>query len=358
MNDSTPQSDAFVQIRNEEEKLDSFAQQISRELDDIKGKRSYHEVGEHPMDPEHIKLGFIKDDNLSSKVQDYSKKNLLSDVTTRLWMFFAIYYKVADLSEHYSRYVAGILEKLSHEKMTALVNLLVTEDRMAKQDAPPQEATVHDYANPNCKAEIHTRIYFAGAYDFESTPGNSILLHRGHADKTLLVRATEQSFSFQQAAKNTGDLEDKALDCRIEQIPVCIKFTKDRASYENEIRLRAQLGLGGGGSIVHDNHIIPMRCHFDATKSGKLNKKFAWDKMDERFRKLPTYTNTIETMSHISQQEFVDISSYPYAMVFPLSMHVNLFESIAHGVMDLDMPRCLSKDMGGVLKTLHDKGEF
>jgi len=352
--DPALRSDTFVQIQNDEEQLDSSVQQIIREVDDVKGIRSYHEAGNHPVDPEHIKLGFIKDDDLPTKGENMASKGFLSDVATRLWMFFAIYQNATDSSQHYAKYVSEILSKFCFEKLKTLVEMCVTEDRVAKKISTRPEATVHDYANPHCKAEIHTHYYFAGAYDFESTLGKSILLHRDHGGKTLIIRATEHIFSFRKIMLETGDSEDQ-IQCTIEQRPVCIKFTKNRAKYENEIQLRTELDVGG--NFVHCNHIAPILSHFDATKQdNKLNKKFALDRMDERFRKLPTYSHTIECTNHNTQHEFIDISSYPYAIVSPLSACANLFESINHGIMDPAMLRCLSKDMGTVLQSLHNKG--
>ena len=82
--DSSLLSEAFTRTRNDEQKLDLCVQQIIRELDDVKGIQSYHEDGNHPVDPEHIKLGFIKGNNLPLKRKNVARNGILSDVATRL----------------------------------------------------------------------------------------------------------------------------------------------------------------------------------------------------------------------------------------------------------------------------------
>ena len=115
-------------------------------------------------------------------------------------------------------------------------------------------------------------------------------------------------------------------------------------NYENEISLRRDLGVGSNFS--HDNHIAPILCHFDATMlDKKTNEKFVSDRMDERFRKLPTYAHTIGATNHNPQQGFINISGYPYAIMDPLFTHANLLESMTSGIMDLDILSCVLKDM-------------
>eukprot|EP00957_Ditylum_brightwellii_P100458 7657784-Ditylum_brightwellii.AAC.1 len=99
--------------------------------------------------------------------------------------------------------------------------------------------------------------------------GPSILIHRGVGGRTLLLRATEHTFSTARSAGEKSDgngnaasnddeedgvgVEVSAMDgsvqdsdkskteFRITARPVCVKFFRDRGPYEREIEARSKL---------------------------------------------------------------------------------------------------------------------
>lgn len=347
----TFQSDSFAQIRKDKEKISSFVEQIIREFSE-KGIRSYHEIGKHPVDPEHMTLGFLNDTSVEKDRYELSNCKL-GDAGTRLWKFLTIFQNRKDSSDHYAQYVMEILSKLSSEEIEHLSNLRVVENELEKQNVSQSELTVQGCANPYCKAEIHSKSFFAGSYDFQTTLGTSIFLHEGYGGKTLSVSAIENIFDLRE----TGDSENQIIESSIEKRPVCVKFMKSRKQFESEIGMRAELKLGK--KYAHEGPIVSMLDYYDATKLNvKKNKKFAFDRKNKRFQHVPIYSLGMETprQKRGVQQKFVDISRFPYAIVYPLGSQKNLLESVACGAMNQELGMNIFIEMAEVLKTLHNKG--
>ena len=394
LSSSLSKKSSFYQYRTNGELIDRCVQAIMVE------SRGDMKISVHmnpPVDPVHELLGFSEKsestdkDSLISKDlvesgndasgKSKSKKLELSDVVSRLWVFLTTFTNPSDPSDHYAVYIEKVVHGLHFQTVHDLVNRVVpdygTHCEEINRDA--SKLTIRDCANVYCKSVIHSFYYFAGLYEFiPPSPdpndryagcGPSILLHYGRERKTMLLRATEHSFKT-ESSRRKKEKKAKLSTCKesdglapskkydtnftVSTRLVCIKFISDRSVYEREIKMRSALDIKVDADAT--GPIVPILANYDATCSKKAsNRQYASDILDERFQKVPlrSYSNT-DTI-----KDWVDISSYPYAIVLPLSTDMNLEEVFAHeGVADIFDIRETALQIGGSLKFMHKNSKY
>ena len=103
---------ALYRCRLDEKLLRSCEKQIRAEIMNDAKDASYHLRDIHPVDPEHIELGFLLYDDFNEldKSEQNHRREGLSDVCFRLWAFFAMFYNTHDHNDHYASSVKNIIE--------------------------------------------------------------------------------------------------------------------------------------------------------------------------------------------------------------------------------------------------------
>jgi len=325
-----------------------------------------HVDNKHPVDPDHEKFGFTKDENIIVYAVPSAGKNItFSDVASRLWIFLCMFSNMNDKTDNYAKYVEGVLRDLAFDSLQFLVNKSIPtytySDSLASFSS---DKVLRDYANPYCRAVMHSFYYFAGLYDFSApASGASILLR--HQGSSILLQVMEHSFFAgsskdnsietdevrEQSEKDKEDSDDdndinfKVHDDSEFQIShrmVCIKLMKDEARYRKELALH---GAFSEKAIA----TAPILAHYDATNTKRVvDKQYASDIEDHRFRNVCLRTTSLDSCDK------VDISEYPYAIVYPAATDFDISDSLIRGSFDLSLGSQLCHQMGNVLNELHD----
>mmetsp|Transcript_8743 Transcript_8743/g.10098 ORF Transcript_8743/g.10098 Transcript_8743/m.10098 type:complete len:1855 (+) Transcript_8743:175-5739(+) len=322
---------------------------------------SYHKKGNHPIDPDHIKLGFLDD------LQDFTQDNKdsgfqLSDVCMRIWVFFSCYFNPFNPEDNYCDSLKRVLGQLSFDVIENVIYKQIpiyAFENTRTTDFNSNPFTIEQYANVYCKIEMNSHHYFSGLYDF--TPpsnGTSILIHHDCTGQSILIRATQVKFTvneteddYEETGKSWMFNPATDVNCRtdfsVEKIPVCFKLTKNKSLFEREVNWRKELG-----ELKAHRSVAPILATYDATKSEEADFRYAKDRQDERFRKLPLRTN----LSSSNVEEWVNLSRYPFAVIFPYSSDGSLYNALSHGSINPFALKGIVQDMGHLLKDMHNQG--
>ena len=142
--------------------LNSLEQQI---LAEVSGDYllSYHWKGNHPIDPIHMKMGFLTSSLNTPFAQESGLQ--LSDVCSRFWIFLAAFVNLKEPADQYAASVDRIFEKLNHEETKYLIRMPIAPGTFRNVqiiDWDRTSITVEHYANIYCKAILHKYFHFAG----------------------------------------------------------------------------------------------------------------------------------------------------------------------------------------------------
>lgn len=350
---------AVSNCRKEKELINSFEQQI---LAEVSGdfSVSYHAEGNHPIDPVHMMLNLL--DNVSSSPVTYNTGLRLSDTCMRFWIFLATFVNLKTPSDQYSTSVDRILEKLNFEETKYLVRMQIpsgTFGNVQTVNWDHSKLTIDHYANIYCKFIFHKYFHFAGMYDFAPPSTSSILVHRGRNNESALILATQKNFSMKKTEgtvsdgswmfdPTTDDVRDRS-DYEIEETQVVFKFMTNRLDYERELNWRKEFSE----EDEINNGILRTLTTFDPNCiDGEVDKKYAVDRVNKRFKVLPLHSNAVAG----NLEDTIDLTKFPYAVVFPFAAGGTLQDVVSHGSMDLASIKRASYQMGNVLNGIHNLG--
>jgi len=309
-------------------------------------------------DPVHD-IGEEKKEDTSKSQLDAERVFELSPVGIRLWCFFVAYNNRKSPEDNYLQQVESILEDLEFDIVEKLIDLAVPKFAVEFMEpgVSPVGLTMRDIASPKIKALFESYYFFLGRYEF-STEIDGVLLHRSCDNNTVYIRAMEhvvRTTEYQppkvyspgvaeESIWNTGEMvHDEegylASEFKDKKRQVCFKLTRNETVYNNEIRSRSQLGMKEG--IVTPNHILPLLSHFSTSEHGR----FKLDVNDERFKMLNCYGS-----------EYIRLSDYPYALVFPHSDEGDLYDFSFHqGTHQRNEIIDIGLQVTKALKLMHEK---
>lgn len=343
--------------RQEKELLTSLENQLLAEISG-EGNLSMHTRDNHPVDPIHVKLGFF--DKL--KMADDQKDDELSVVTERFWVFIATFVNLANPMDQYASYIESILEILTFTQMERLVKMEMPSwafKRLFTLEWDTFGYTIENYANIYAKVYFHKYYNFAGLYDFTPTSNTSILLHRGSTNQSVNILATRKEFKMLKPADAASDFTwmfDPATDVKkrsdysIEESKVVFKFMTNRYDYEREIKWRKELCNEDSKAGIKDD-ILPILSHLDPNAiDGEIDKKYAEERVGVRFKAMPLYSKDI------ASGQTIDLTVYPYALVFPYAAGGTMQDSMTRGTLTPSEAKLCAYKMGLVLDELHQCG--
>lgn len=346
---------AVFNCRKDKELINSIEQQI---LAEVSGDYSvsYHVEGNHPVDPIHLKLGFFE--NLPKDPVTVKTGVKLSETCTRFWIFFATYVNLQNPSDQYAPSVDRILEKLNFDETKALVRMQIPQETFRSVQTvnwDHSRLTIDHYANVYCKIILHKYFYFAGMYDFAPLSTSSILVHRGRNNQSALVLATQKKFVMKRPGNGvvsdgswmfdpTTDVRNRS-DYEIEEMQVAFKFMTNKIDFEREVKWCKE--FSGNKNI--SGGLVQILSTFDPNCiDGEVDKKYALDRVDKRFKVLPLHLN--------GPDDTLDLTKFPYAVVVPYAAGGTLQDVIGHTNMDLHAIKISAYQMGSVLDDIHDLG--
>lgn len=350
---------AVFNCRKDKELINSFEQQILAEVsgDD---SVSYHWEGNSPVDPIHLKLGFF--DNLPKDPVTPKTGVRLSDSCTRIWIFFATFVNLQNPSDQYAPSVDRILEKLNFDETKSLVRMQIPQGTFRNVQTvnwDHSKLTIDHYANIYCKIIFHKYFYFAGMYDFTPLSTSSILVHRGRNNQSVLVLANQKKFVMKRPGNGvvsdgswmfdpTTDVRNRS-DYEIEEMQVAFKFMTNKIDFEREVKWRKE--FSGNENIA--GGLVPILSTFDPNCiDGEVDKKYALDRVDKRFKVLPLHSKSVQGNS----DDALDLTKFPYAIVVPFAAGGTLQDVIGHTTMDLRAIKRSAHQMGSVLDDIHAIG--
>lgn len=366
-------SGSLLSCRKDVETLQDCEQQIVAEMTG-QGELSYHLKGNNPVEANHLLFGFLDGFDDDKEIVDASN-GLLSDACLKIWIMMTCYCNHEDPSDNYADSVTNILLQLNFDEIDLLTNMKVPSfaftdvyDPSDHEEYPP--FNVYNYCNVYCKEKMYSYRNFAGTYFF--TPpsnGGSMLIHKERCSQSILVQATKKLFvvnnpnSVSLDKENNKDAQKKSktsswmfkptYDVRFrsdfshDETSVCFKFMKNKVNFEREKNWRTELSEIGSKDLI-----IPILDAFgDSEDEGNI--RYFKDRQDARFCKMPLRLNSKKN----DVKEWLNLSHYPYAIVFPLSTDGNLVDVLNHGLIELKSLKEIAKDMGYVLKDVHGKGK-
>ena len=353
------ESGSILACRKDAETLRDCEQQIVAEITG-QGDTSYHKKGNHPVEANHLVFGFL-DGFHHDEVLANESNGVLSDACLKFWIMMSCYYNPSDPSDNYAESVANVLGQLDFREIDTLTNMTIPSqafthvfDSRRFENYPPY--VVYNYSNAYCKEKMYSYKNFAGKYLF--TPpsnGASILVHKERCSQSVVVCANQKSFIVNSEEANgksswmfnpETDIRFRS-DFKFEEIPVCVKFMKNKVDFQTEVNWRKELS-----NLNTIDLIVPILDSFSEGEE-EGNQRYSKDRQDERFSKMPLRHNSRKT----DVKEWLNLSQYPYAIVFPFSTDGNLSDALDHGLVDLCSLKEIATDMGYVLKDLHGKGE-
>ena len=304
---------------------------------------SYHLEDNHPVDPEHIELGFLLHDDFPDSTTDRRHGEGLSDVCFRLWAFFAMFYNHNDTNDHYASSVKNIIEDLDFKIIDKFSAMQPLRSMLQPNVAHKSSSTIRDCASVHTKAALHIHYHFAGSYKFPiPNDGSSIVVHRGRGGDSILVHGTQHIFSIAD-----GSGEEPHYD--ILERHVCFKFMSNEAVYQRERNWRREIVDRNTSKMV-----VPLLEDFDVSTCVRFGDKlYKSDCVDERFRMLPLRRHQVTN----EVQEWLDMTNYPFATVYPFSFDGNLRDMISRESMDDSTCRQVAHDMARLLDQIHKKGD-
>jgi len=343
--------------RKDKEFISSLEQQIVAE---IMGEfsLSYHWNKNHPVDPIHVKLGFTEVEPTTCP-DEINMNAVLSDTCGRVWVFFTIFVNVNDECDQYSSTVERIIDVLSHEEIGYLSGMTIPSDALNGADSPmvdKDQFTVQNYANIYCKKVIFQKYScFAGMYDFAPKSTSSILLHQSRNNDSIMIHAHQLEFSLKkqkgEGAKSPWMFDPnsgfkKRSDYEIKEIQVVFKFMTKRLDFDREVKWRKELNL-----VDSSSHLLQVISTFEPNHiDGEVDKKYAVDRMHKRFKDLPLRKDAADRM------EFIDITKYPFALVFPYAGSGSLQDMMNRDNLTLAEIQRAASQMGNALNEIHDHG--
>jgi hypothetical protein len=343
--------------RIDKEFISSLEQQIIAEITG-ESALSYHWIKNHPVDPIHFKLGF-NDLETTDGDNETEETDFLSDTCSRVWAFLTIFVNLNDESDNYSSSVERIIDNLSHEQLGRLSEMTIPSDTLTSKGSSrwdKDQFTIQNYANVYCKKVIfHKYCCFAGMYDFSPKSTSSIVLHRNKNNDSIMIHATKLEFrlkkSKDEASRSswmfdpTTELKNRS-DYEIEAFPVVFKFMKKRLDFEREIKWRKELNVVGTSS-----HVLQILTTFEPDYiDGELDDKYAVDRMHQRFKELPLRQGATD------RTEFIDITQYPFALVFPNAIGGSLHDTLTQDNLILADIKKAASQMGDALMEFHENG--
>jgi len=348
---------AFFNCRKDRDMINSLEQQTLAELSGD-CLLSYHWKGNHPIDPIHMKMGFFTGVQNTPFAQTSDIE--LSEVCSRFWTFLASFVNLDEPSDQYAAAVDRIFEKLNHDETKFLIRMPIapgTFKNVQIIDWDQTSITIEHYANIFCKAIFHKYYHFAGIYDFTPPPMSSMLLHRGRNNDSLLILATQRNLVMNRTSDDLTDstwMFDPTTDVRkrkdhtIEESQVVFKFMTNRIDYEREIKWRKEFTAEG-----EIPGVVPIITTFDPNCiDGEVDKKYAVDRLDKRFKEMPLYSK--ESQGDI--EESLDLTKYPYALVLPYARGGSLQDCIGHGNLDYESAKQGGRQMARTLQAMHSRG--
>ena len=319
---------------------------------------SYHLKRNQPVEPKHITFGFLN----HIKGQEEDNKDItdhdLSAVCEKFWVFMTCYYNLSNPENNFSQSVRRILAQLDFDDIEMLMNLKLPSNTFQKNFDSSQiidfpSYTVDNYANVFCKAEFHSHRYFAGLYTFiPPVNGGTILLHRDRSNQSIFLQGKQLVFKINSQNNHplmftpTSDVRYRS-DYTVNEIPVCFKFTKSQAVFKTEVKWREILK-----DLSKSSSIISIIDSYDVESSDK-NMIYIKHREDKRFRKMPLRLHSAKTDS----LEWVNLTHYPFAVVFPLSTDGNLCDVLRRGLLDSSAVKSMIIGMAYLLNNLHKKGK-
>lgn len=350
------QSEALHFCRRDRDMLHSLEQQIIAEITgDI--SLSYHWKDNYPVNPRHVKLGLFN--GIPEAIEGSDSGGIfLSSVCKHVWTFFVTYCNPDDHSDQYASSVDRVLEKLSYSETEKLQRMAVTKGSFKKLlsvDWDGSILTVDNFANIYCKMLFHKYYYFAGLYDLSPTSESSMLIHRGRDGDSIIIKATQKQIcrkKHSDGSYKVFDLHDDARmrdDFYIEQKPVVFKLMKNALAFEKEVKWRRELS-----DLRDSSAIVQMLSTFDPNAiDGQVDEKYQSDRLSERFKRIPMRNNLNE---EDNDNEYLDMTMYPYAVVFPFATDGNLQETISRGSLDVEQAKRSLRDLAKLLYGLHSNG--
>lgn len=359
------ESGGIYSCRTDMSTIHDIEQQIIAEVSG-QAELSYHTKGNHPVEPNHLLLGFmnnLRQDDQAPEVME----NSLSMICAHFWVFISCYFNLNNPEDNYSQSVRNILSELDFAGIDMLTNLEIPAFAFKDKFDPAgiigfPTFTVDNYANVFCKAEMFAHKHFAGLYTFSPpSTGASLLIHRQSSGQAILVKATQMLLVINsQDGTNAGNdptesswLFTPASDVRLRkdftltEVPVCFKFIKDKLSFTKEVNWRTELE-----ELIRHRSIVPI-VEFFSIDDTEQNKRYIKDRQDERFRKMPLRSKLRKS----DIDEWINMAQYPFAIVMPLSVDGNLHDVLSHGLVDPPSLKDIAVDMGHLLKDLHKKGK-
>jgi serine/threonine protein kinase len=285
----------------------------------------------------------------------------LSDACMHFWIFLATYVNLKTPSDQYSTSVDRILEKLNFEETKFLVRMQIpsgTFKNVQTVNWDHSELTIDHYANIFCKFIFHKYFHFAGMYDFTPPSSSSILVHRGRNNASALVLATQKNFSMEKPAGVESDgswmfdpttsVRDRS-DYTIEEKQVVFKFMTNRLDYEREVKWREEFSEE---NKINDGILCTLTTFDPNCIDGEVDKKYAVDRLNKRFKLLPLHSKVVQG----NLDDTIDLTKYPYAVVFPFAAGGTLQDVVSRGSMELNSIKRAAYQMGMVLSEFHDIG--
>ena len=306
---------------------------------------SYHLTGNHPVDPEHIELGFLLHDEFYddfNNTQQSHGRSGLSDVCFRLWAFFAMFYNKHDHNDHYASSVKNIIEDLDFKIINKFAAMNVLDSMLPNDSKHGTPLTIRDCSSVHTKATFHVHYHFAGSYKFHiPTDGSSIVIHRGRGGDSVLIHATQHIFQISESQSEESSYEILERD-------VCFKFMSNESIYQKETNWRKEII-----DRSTTNTVVPLLEDFNLSTSQRVGDKlYKADCVDERFRMLPLRKSPVTN----EVQEWLDMTNYPFATVYPYSFDGNLRDIISRESMDYSTCRQIALVMARLLGHIHRKG--
>jgi serine/threonine protein kinase len=349
---------ALYSCRKDKEFIYSLEQQIIAEISG-EYSLSYHWNKNHPVDPIQVKLGFTDFDATAGANEIENSALSLSDTCSRVWAFLCIFVNFNDESDHYQNSVERVLENLSHEEIGYLSGMAIPIDIFKNTGSPRLDKdllTIQNYANVHCKKIIFQKYCcFAGMYDFAPKSTSSIVLHHSRNNDSIMIHATKLEFLFKKPREETAKSQwmfdptselHRRSDFEIIESPVVFKFMTKRLDFEREVKWRKELN-----DVYSSSHVLQILTTFEPTCiDGEVDEKYAVDRMHQRFKELPLRKRAAD------RTEFLDITNYPYAVVFPYACGGSLQDTLIKDKLTLVDIKKVASQMGKALNEFHERG--
>jgi serine/threonine protein kinase/ankyrin repeat protein len=352
-NVSTSDCEALQLCRRDKDLVHSLEQQIIAEITrDF--TLSYHWNDNYPVNPRHVKLGLLNGIQEAIKGSD-CEDMILSSVCKHVWTFFVTYCNPDDHSDQYASSVDKVFEKLSYKETEKLQRMSVPKGSFKKLlsvDWDGSILSVDNFANIYCKMLFHKYFYFAGFYDLSPTSESSMLIHRGQDGDSIIIKATQKEIHRKKHSDGSYKVFNLHEDARmrddfyIDQKPVVFKLMRNALAFEKEVKWRRELS-----QLKESGAIVPMLSTFDPNAiDGQIDEKYQSDRLSERFQRIPLRNNLKD---EDGDNEHLDMTMYPYAVVFPFATDGNLQETISRGSLDIDDAKKSLRDLAELLASLH-----